>query len=89
MTTLSIVLRAVGETLLIGGLLMFMMGRYDRCIEMRLSCMSDYGPCDNCGAEGEPIIPVWEDEVSQLFGLDPDYLGCTSCGQMDEYEDCS
>jgi hypothetical protein len=45
--------------------------------------MSDYGPCETCGAVSEQfLIPVWEDISDYYKTTEPDYLGCIECHTM-------
>jgi len=48
--------------------------------------MGKYRPCPTCGATAETyLIPVWEDPHAYET-TPPDYIGCTECGTMQEYE---
>lgn len=50
--------------------------------------MSEYGPCETCGAVSDTfLIPVWEDLADAEAGESPDYIGCTECGTMEEYDE--
>jgi hypothetical protein len=47
--------------------------------------------CQTCevadwGGDGS-LIPVWENPADYNRGTAPDYLGCTDCGTMEEYND--
>lgn len=39
-------------------------------------------PCPNCGADGDNIIPVWEEKDRAFSDQHPKFIGCESCHQM-------
>jgi hypothetical protein len=46
--------------------------------------------CETCGVKdwvGEgSLIPVWETPSDYAAGESPDYIGCTECNTMEEYD---
>lgn len=43
--------------------------------------MSDTERCENCGSDD--TIPVWSEASEFRMGLDPEYIGCLDCHEME------